>query len=269
MLRNMRTPILAALLGLSLTGCLIGDSGSSGTGAGDDDGSGDGSSDGSNGGSNGGSNNGTPSLTASVDKATVSTELLTDNMVTVTLKSSGGFTGDATLTASVVDAAGTAVPGWTVALDKATVTVAANGTATAVATVKVPSDAAALTGTVKVDVTSSLGSVSAKSDVTAAQVLTIPLTLDAGKCVYPARTLGTVKVRNGTKISWLNKDAAESITIHINGGITGLTHQQGVTMPGKTYDQTVASTTGTSPDWYCHNRNDPGAANGSSLQATP
>jgi len=238
---------------------LIGDSGTPGTGAGDDGSDSGGSNGGSNGGSVGGSN-GSPGLTADVDKGTVATELLTDNMVTVTLKSTGGFTGDATLAASVVDAAGAVVPGWTVALDKATVTLAANGTATAVATVKIPSNATALAGTVKVDVTSSLGATSTKSDLTAAQTLTIPVTLDAGKCVYAQRTQGTIPVKANTKIVWLNQDTASNITVHITTGpgtgIAGLNHEGGVTLPGKTYEQTVtgAGASGTT-DWYCHNLN--------------
>ncbi|HEU4729428.1 MAG TPA: hypothetical protein VFT22_16115, partial [Kofleriaceae bacterium] len=204
----------------------------------------------------------TPKLDVTIDMPTMSTELLSTNMVTVSLHASGGLTGSVALTASAVDGAGAPLAAWTVTLDKATVDLAADGTATAVATLKVPSDSAAVQGTVKVEATGGAGAVtsSASSAVSVAKVLTVPITLDAnGKCVYPQSMVGTVKVKNGTLIRWLNNSQA-SITIHISeqdpDKIGGLSHEQGATAAGKTYEQTVAATSG-STDWYCHNLNDP------------
>jgi len=177
-------------------------------------------------------------------------------MVTVSLRASGGFSGSVGLVASAVDGAGVAIPGWTVTLDKATVDVAADGTATAVATVKIPSDSAEAAGTVKIDTTSTLGPKSLTSAVTVAKQLSVNLTLNGTNCVYPAQMVGTVKVPNGTKLRWVNGDATSAITIHLGGGIAGLSHEQGTTAPGAAYEQTVNAATGTT-DWYCHNRNDP------------
>jgi hypothetical protein len=207
----------------------------------------------------------TPKLDVTLDKPTISAELLSSSMVTVTLQASGGFSGSVGLTASAVDGGGVAIPGWAVTLDKSTVDIAADGSAMVVATVKIPSDSAVATGTLKVDTTSSVGPASRTSAVTVTKQLTVNLTLNGANCVYPTDMVGTVKVPNGTKIRWVNGDATSNITVHISAGIGGLNHQQGATPPAGVYEQTVAATSGTT-DWYCHNRNDPKNMN---LQAVP
>src|SRR5947208_1424650 len=56
-----------------------------------------------------------PKLMVTVDKPTISTQLFTTNMVTVSLQASGGFAGQVTLAPSAVDATtGNALAGWTV-----------------------------------------------------------------------------------------------------------------------------------------------------------
>lgn len=271
MLRNMRTPILAVVLGLSLAGCLtIGDSGSASTGGGDDD---TGSSSGS------GSNMpDTARVDVSVDKPTVATELKTVNALTVTVTGSGGFSGNVALAASVVDASQAAIPGWTVDLSVPTVTLPENGTATALATVHVPSQTPVLTGTVKITSTSAatLGTPAASSTITAANQVTFAVKYDPAiqGCVYPADggTAATpVKVAQTTKIRFFN-NGADNIVIHVteSAGIP-ITHQgqtpngtaDPVTEPNTAYEQTPI---GTGPaSWYCHSTpagagKDPGAA---------
>src|SRR5512144_3057679 len=126
----MRTPILAAVLGLSLLGCLtVGDTGTPGTGGGDDVGPGPGPGPGPT---------ETPKVDVTVDKTAVATELKTANPLLVIVTGSGGFGGGVALTATVVDAGGVVLPGWTVDLSAPSVTLAADGTATAMATVRVP-----------------------------------------------------------------------------------------------------------------------------------
>ena len=235
-----------------------GDPNGTGTGSGSDTGTGTGSGSGSG-------MTPTPKLDVTLDKPTISAELLSSSMVTVTFHASGGFSGQVGITATAVDASSAAIPGWTVTLDKSTVDVAADGTAIAVATVQIPSDSAVATGTLKVDTTSSLGPTSLTAPVNVAKQLTVNLTLNGANCVYPANMVGTVKVANGTKIRWVNGDAAANITVHISAGIGGLNHQQGATPPAGVYEQTVAATSGTT-DWYCHNRNNP---NNMNLQAVP
>jgi hypothetical protein len=196
-----------------------------------------------------------PKLAASVDKATISTELLSTNQVTVTLQGSGGFAGSVALAGSVVDAAGTAIPGWTVSLDSATVAVAADGTATAVATVKVPSQSTALTGTVKIDVTPpGLAPSSVVSAVTVANQLSVPMAVGNGT-TCGASASPALTISQGTKVVWKNADPAKRITIHINAGVAGFTHEPDPGMApagtaGDTYVQTAAGA-GT-VTWYCH-----------------
>lgn len=241
----MRTSFVAVAVSFSLAGCLVGEV--EGTGTGDDD---DGS------GSNPGSgSSASPKLEVSVDKPTLSTELLTTNMVTVMLRARGGFAGPVTLAASAVDAGGAPLPAWSVTLDNATVNMTADGTATAVATVKIPSDRPVLTGAIKVDATSSLGASTAMSNVTVANQLTFKMALNGGACTYPV-TSGTITtISQGTKVRWINTDAAARITIHINdnNAIQGFVHEPdpGMAPNGGTYEQTASSATGT-VTWYCH-----------------
>src|SRR5262245_8653582 len=79
----------------------------------------------------------TPRLDVTVDKTTLATELATTSMLTVTLTGSDGFGGPVTLAPSVLDAANAPLTAWTIALDKTTVDVPVNGTATAVATLTI------------------------------------------------------------------------------------------------------------------------------------
>jgi len=255
----MRTPLFAAVLGLSLVGCLVGDEGTPGTtGGGDPNGTGSGSGTGTGSGSGSGTgSNPVPKLAMSVDKPTVPTELLSTNMVTVTLQGSGGFAGSVGLTASVVDpAAGTPITGWTVALDKSTVDVAADGTATAVATLTIPSQSTLLAGSIKIEATAPGQTVPpAMSNVTVAKQLSLPMILAGTTCAQDTNKALTIS--QGTKVVWKNGDAAKRITIHIQSGggtqgISGFAHEPdpGMTPTTGTYEQT-ANGTGTIT-WYCH-----------------
>lgn len=266
----MRTP-LVLLFGSLLVGCTVGDPG---TGDDDDTGGpncGDGNRD-SNEACDDGNNSGgdgcsascqveaeaQPTLTAAVDKPTFNTQLFTTNMVTMTLQAGGGFSGQVTLAPSVVDPQGNALAGWTIALDKTAVDVAADGTATAVATVKIPTDTRATTGKIRIDATSSLGSSRVESTVTVAKQISFPVTLSGTNCVYPTNAATTLRVLTGTTLRFENNDATQNMIFHIGTGIGGLTHQpDSGTLPNKFYEQTVTGTSGTT-DWYCHNRNNPG-----------
>jgi hypothetical protein len=198
----------------------------------------------------------TPQLALAVDKPALATELLSTNIVTVTLTASGGFAGDVALAANVVDGSNVAVPGWTVVLDKASVTLAPDGTANVVATLTIPSENTGLAGTIKIDGTASVGTKHVETTVTVMNQITFSITSTGTDCVYPADAVGTVNVSNGTKLSFYNASVANNIVIHIGGGINGLNHEQGMTGPGMAYEQTVADTVGTT-DWYCHNFTDP------------
>jgi|ERR1044071_6204997 hypothetical protein len=252
----MRTPLLAVTLGLSLAGCLtIGDAGSSST-EGDDDGSGN--TQGSNGSTG---NTGTPKVDVTVDKPSISTELYTSNPVTVTVKGSGGFSGAVALSGSVVDANGTAIPGWTVEFSAPSVTLAANGTQTSVATLKIPGANTGLSGMLKITGASSAttGSNVASAPVTAMNQVTFSVKVDnaTGKCAYTTES-GTVanpvKISQGTKVRFFNTGTA-NLVIH-SGGV--ISHQgqapngtaDPVTEPGTAYEQMPTGTGAAT--WYCH-----------------
>lgn len=233
----MRSTLVSALLGLSLiTGCEVGDPGN---GGGPDGGAAEVDAP-----------SAVPRLDVTVDKPTVMTELGTSTMITVTLTGAGGFAGAVTLTATVVDGAGVAVPGWTVNLSQPTVTVAANGTAVAVATLQIPSRNSGLTGTVKIDAVSSLGTQSQTSAVTALNQVSVTVTENAGQCVYPSAT--PLQVVAGTKVRFVNKFATDNITIHVDGNANGVNHESDPGHAANTaYEATVSGTTGTIT-WYCH-----------------
>jgi plastocyanin len=176
-------------------------------------------------------------------------------MVTVTLQGSGGFSGPATLAASVVDSAGAAIPGWEISLDKTTVDLATDGTATAVATVKIPAQAA-LAGSVKIDATSSLGATSATSTLTVAKQISLTMNLVGATCGPLANKALTIAP--GTNVRWVNGDPAKRVTIHVTpgqGSPTGFSHQAdpGMAPAGTVGDkyEKVAVAAG-QVTWYCH-----------------
>lgn len=199
--------ILPLVLGLSLVGCITGEIGPTGDpNEMGDDGTGSGSGSGS------GSNN-TARVNLTTDNPTVNTELGTTSMITVNVDAAG-FTGPVTLTASVINPTTmAAVPGWSVALSTSTVNVTADGVTPVVATLTIPSqNGGQLSGVVKVDATSSAGTSSAMSTVTALNQVTLAVTDNNGKCGYPA---GGLTVKLGTKVRFLNKFTA-AIVIHSN-----------------------------------------------------
>jgi cysteine-rich repeat protein len=244
-----------------LVGCTVGDPG---TGGGDDDGGavcGDGvkegaevCDDGNTAGGDGCSATCTeeaaPRLDVVLDKQLIDTELMTTHMITVTLGAAGGFSGAVNLTASVVDSANNPIPGWTVTLDSATVNIPVDGGGQAIATLTVPSTNKGLSGTVKIDATSSLGTAQVTSMVTAANQITIPMTLNNGQCVYPAA--GTINITVGSKLRFVNK-AASNVTIHMGPEINGLQHQPNPgSAPNGVYEQTITGTPAGTIGWYCH-----------------
>jgi hypothetical protein len=261
-LRNiMRTPILASLFGLALIAC----AGQIDSGGGDDDipeNCGNGVVDVGEDCDGGATcsaqctNLPIPRLEVTVDKPTVATELLSTNMITVTLTGSGGFAGDVPLTATVVDAADAPIPGWAVVLDKATVTVPTDGVATAVATLTIPSQASALAGRVKIVAATTVeGTHTQESAITALNQVTFTVKLNAnGQCDY-APLMGAKNMTVGTKVRWLNGEAAggNNITIHINGNGTGLNHQPDPgSAPGAAYEQIIGTASANAAIWYCH-----------------
>lgn len=225
----MRTPLLVMALGLSLAGCLtIGDSGSSPGGGDDGTGqTGTGSNSGSNTGSNGGGggSNPTPSVNVTMDRATVSTELGKEEVVTLTFSSVNSFAGNVTVAPSLTDSAGAALTtgGLSVA-GPTTVALAANATASEMYTVTIPSDATAtqMTANLKIDVTSSAGTKSYTSAFTIAPIYSIDYAagLAANTAMHPM-TKQKISLKKGAKISLHNSDTV----VHVTHGDGGFKHE--------------------------------------------
>jgi hypothetical protein len=256
----MRTPLLATVLGLSLAGCLtIGDSGSAPPGD-DDMGSG-----GTGGGSGLGSGSGMGSgaganVNVTMDRATVATELGKSEIVTLTFTSVASFTGDVTVASALVDGAGAALTtgGLTVA-GPPSVTLAANGTATAMYTVKIPTNATAtqMLANLKLDVTSSLGNKAFTSAFTIAPnyTITYPAGVGATVAMHPVLK-GAISVKKGAKISLFNADT----TAHRTHADPGNLHEPaGGGQAGGTYViDTAGLTVGqANVDIGCHSHEQP------------
>jgi cysteine-rich repeat protein len=197
----------------------------------------------------------TPKLNVTVDKPTVSTELNTDTMITVTLTGEGGFGETVNLTGSVVDGAGAPLTGWTVTFNNASVAVPANGTATAVATVHVPSVNSGLTGTVKIDAASTLGTTTADSAFTALNQISFDIRNNGAQCANDFN-LTPVSVKVGTRVRFVNKfaTAGSLVTVHVQGGdASGVPHEPD---PGHAvntaYERVITAVGNGSFSWYCH-----------------
>lgn len=275
----MRTTLLAGLIAVLIPACM---DGLTGVGGGDDNmmsgatcgngtvESGESCDDGNTAAGDGCSatcqtESASPRVNVSVDKPTVMTELMTDNKLTITVTGSGGFSGDVNLAASVVDGSSAPLTAWSIALDKSTVTLTSNGTATAVATLTIPSENKGLAGTVKIDATSSTDPASTSSSVTALNQVTFSITQNGTQCAYP--TTQPTNVTFGTKVRFLNNTNNLTTIIHVNnvGGNGNTTDPDTYGIPhdnvngagqqvGEAYEKVLTNTgaTGTGLSWYCH-----------------
>jgi cysteine-rich repeat protein len=275
----MRTP-LVLLFGSLLVGCTVGDPGTGG----DDDDTGGGGAVCGNGvkesneacdDGNAASGDGcsatcsveaAPALAIRVDKPTISTELRTTNMVTVTLTSTGGFTGPVTLTGAAVNAQSAPIPGWTVAFNNATVTVPPDGSVDVVATLTIPSENRGLQGTLKIDAASTLAPQSVSSQVTALNQVSLPVTMTGGLCVYSG-VMGQTKVTVGTKLRMVNK-GTDNMIFHADANGSGVPHQNTAgtgTLANGAYENNITAAGGAF-NWYCHS---PGPNPGNAVQILP
>lgn len=250
----MRNTVLVGLLALALPACLVGTGDiSSDPGAGGQQGGGGGQQGGGGGGGEQGGGGGgggttpTPKVAATVDHATVSSELGKTETLTVTLTGTDGFAGDVTLAPTIVDSTGNPVTGFTLTANPTTVTLAQNGTGTATISVKIPTDAAELAPMVKVAATSTAAAVEADSTFTIAKQLTITIAAGTGSTAIhsalPAPN-APISILAGTKVIFHNADTINH-EIHASGGIN---HEQGALVPGGDYSAVVSS----DADWYCH-----------------
>jgi cysteine-rich repeat protein len=196
----------------------------------------------------------TPKLNVTHDKPTVSTELNTETMITVTLTGQGGFGEAVNLTGTIVDAAGATVPGWTVTFNPATVNVPVDGTATAVATVKVPSVNQGLIGIVKINAASSLGTTTAAdSTFTALNQVSFDIRNNGAQCANDF-SLTPVSVKVGTMVRFVNKFTTGLVTVHVQDGTaSGVPHEPDPGhAPNTAYERTITAVGNGTFTWYCH-----------------
>ncbi len=246
----MRITTLAAFFALSLgacTGTLADDPTDEGGG---DDGSGSGSNNDPGTGSN---NNG---LSVTIDRSTIDTEYFTTHPIKVTMQGTGGFSGNVALAASVVDGTGTVIPNWTVELASTSATLATDGSAEIMATLKIPSATTATAATVKFTATSSVATVNVQTTVNALKQITFEVPQNGNACVYKPEygNFGAnvrLPILLGTKLRFLNKGPLPLI-IHGAGSIP---HQSTATTiaTNQAYEPNVQNPG--NADWYCHNLN--------------
>jgi hypothetical protein len=250
-LRNMRTPFLAALLALSLPACIAGEI----TDVGDNQGGGDqgGGGDGTGGGDGSGSGSqNTPRVVATVDKDAITTELGKAETVTVTLRSEEGFAGDVTVAARLVDPGDVAMPNLTMQAP-ANVVLAANATTTATFQIQVPMNAtgADLTGELKIDLMSDVGTQSLSTTVNVKAIYTVDYALNTGNAVANHMNAGVqnLVVKRGAILRFHNSD---TITHRIHGD-GAFPHEAGVGASGRNYDvATTALAPGSGGNLGCH-----------------
>jgi hypothetical protein len=260
----MRTSLLAGLLFVLVPACMVGEGGIVGVGdddVGDDTGGGDGTGDGdgTGGGDGTGSGSGlddvTPRLVAALDKTTLATENGKTETVTVNLTSENGWAGDVTLTKSLLDGANNPIANVT--LDgPATVSVAADGTATASYSITIPTNTAgaALSASLKVSLSTADGVEDLTSAVTINNVYTVPYASGTGTTATNHLMAGqAITVKRGTIIKFTNGD---NITHIIHGGGTYSGDHEDQTAggaPGRTYEvPTIGYAPGSTGTLGCH-----------------
>jgi len=203
-------------------------------------------------------NTATPRVAISVDKPTLpAMDLNTGAQVTITLTSMMGFAGDVALTTSVVDVSNQPITDWTTTLDSSTVTVAADGTATAHITINAMGDTAALSGTVKVTATSGSLTADASVGTTFNPVLDVVFTNNGTDCVYPVdhTVQNPWNIKMGRKIAVYNGGNGLGFIIHANNqdGFNHETQATPGTLPGQAYmSNAMTGTAGDEDTFYCH-----------------
>lgn len=204
----------------------------------------------------------TPRVSLSVDKSTITSDLGVDNTIVVTATSEMGFAGTITLAATAKDSTSAAISDWTMALDQTSLTLAANGTATANLTLSALGDAAMLGGTVTVTATGAPTMATTDIGVTFNGVLDVTFGDDNGTCAYPATRIW--KLKSGRQLAVYNGSTTKKLVVHTRNAITGFNHQgDSGTAPGTAYVNTLTiGGTDNSDSFYCHNDGTASVANG-------
>lgn len=185
----------------------------------------------------------TPTFAVTVSPPTATTTLGTTTTFTVTLTSSH-FAGAVDLAATGASA------GWTVTFDTPSVTLADGGTATATATVRVPSngDAAPTGAALTFGATSPAYSSSGSAALTVTNDFNVDIGAVGGGQHFGALRGTTLRLKAGTRLHIRNNDTIAH-RIHSGGGVGGFDHQAANMNGGGSYD--VTPTDG-ADSFYCH-----------------
>lgn len=256
----MRITLAAGLIALLVPACIVGPGEISGVG--DDEMEEGGETGGGTGGGNGGGSGttATPRVVATVDKATMPTELGKTELLTLTLTSENGFTGSVPIMASMTDGA-TALSGFTMTATPATVDLAAGGTATVSISVKIPTDAAALATQLKLDLGGSAPtSVTSSLAITNKLTINIPAGTGAGAHSGLPAVNAPIKLRPGAMVVFHNSDNMQHV-VHASGGIAHENTTAGG-MPNSDYEVTPNG----DATWYCHSHEGSGQSRIINLQ---
>ena len=204
-----------------------------------------------------------PRLDISMSPAALATELDTaaSNVITVTLTSVNGFTGNVILSA-------TGLPdSWSAQFDTSAFTMTADGTATAILTLTIPSTG--MDGAMTIGVTGMTASdaivAPTPTVVTAANQVTASVDIDTatGSCIIPVHGVAApLIIRNGTSFRMRNGSASSNMIFQSVGG-AGFPHEPDLagdpeTTPGTTYDVVPTDPT-FAYAWYCHTPTPAGA----------
>jgi hypothetical protein len=190
---------------------------------------------------------GTPRIQASADKTTVASELGKTETVTVTVQSMDSFAGTVNITPTLMNGT-TPVTGFTVTATPATLDLGAGESATVQVAVKIPTDAGALTPTLKVDLSSGAVTANVSSAFTVENIYHLTIPAGTGKTTnhtgLPSPN-SPLRLKAGAKLVFHNADT-ETHVIHGNGGIPHENLSLGA--PGTDYTVTLTN----DATWYCH-----------------
>lgn len=245
--------ILSLVVGLSLVGCITGEIGPTG-GLGDDVGGDDDVGGGSGSGSGSGSDQLTPRIEVTVDRPTIATELGKSEMVTLTVRSIDGFSGEATIGSALLNAQSQPLAGMT-ATGPTTLTIAADQTQTATFTVAVPTDISGtdFAATLNFDVTSSLGMMPAVATLNVTAAYTVTYAVNSGNAAATHASTGLdITVKRGAKLRFANADTIEHRT---HGGGVFPHEAAGGGAPNGTYEVNTIAMQGTGT-LGCHTHGD-------------
>jgi plastocyanin len=156
--------------------------------------------------------------------------------------------------ASVIDYGAATPSDWTITMSKPMATLTAGGTDSLTIDVAIPTDSAALAGTLKIDATSGVAPVALSSTLNVANQYTLVIPPGTGTAIPHAYTNApnTLRLRMGASIVFDNQDTVPH-RIHGDGG---LDHEDaGGGQPGAKYTQTPTG----SATWYCHEHNESNA----------